>query len=102
MNNMTIRDYEILVEEQRKHIERLKEQIEAMRRSDELNVRYTEWSRMDNDIWQMEDEYLDEWLTYGIPDGADEDEIMETLEDDDEWLEICEMYDRIMSSRVDY
>ena len=34
-----------------------------------------------------DEDILDYWLTYGVPDGADDDIIREIAEDDEQWLE---------------
>lgn len=34
----------------------------------------------------------DYWLSMGLPDGADDDEIREIAEDDEEWVEMVEAF----------
>ena len=34
-----------------------------------------------------DEDIFDYWLTYGVPDGADDSTIREIAEDDEEWLE---------------
>jgi hypothetical protein len=36
------------------------------------------------------------WSVVGVPDGCDEEELMEIAEDDDEFLRICNVWDNLI------
>lgn len=36
-----------------------------------------------------DDDITERWDMFGVPDGADEEEIMEIAEDESEWIRIC-------------
>ena len=36
------------------------------------------------------------WLMVGVPDGCDEEELMEIAEDEDEFLRICNVWNNLI------
>lgn len=48
-----------------------------------------------------DEEYLMSWLAYGVPDGADEDELMEIAEDEDEFCRIAKVFGNIINDFVE-
>lgn len=43
-----------------------------------------------------DDDITDRWDMFGVPDGADEEEIMEIAEDEHEWARICAYFGGIV------
>lgn len=39
-----------------------------------------------------DDDITEKWDAYGVPDGAEEEEIMEIAEDESEWARICQFF----------
>lgn len=39
-----------------------------------------------------EETIMDYWRKYGVPDGADEDDLRDIAEDDTMWTEICRVF----------
>lgn len=44
-----------------------------------------------------DDDITEKWDAYGVPDGADEEEVMEIAEDDAEWARICGVFGSIVT-----
>lgn len=45
-----------------------------------------------------DDDITDRWDMFGVPDGADEEEIMEIAEDEHEWARICGYFGTIVQT----
>ena len=43
-----------------------------------------------------DDDITERWLMFGIPDGCDEEELMEIAEDDSEFLRICNLWNNLI------
>lgn len=43
-----------------------------------------------------DDDITDRWDMFGVPDGADEVDVMEIAEDDHEWARICAYFGTIV------
>jgi|GEM_PF-5494343 len=51
---------------------------------------------------RLDDEnYLEAWLELGVPDGADEEELMEIAEDEKEFKRIVQVFSNLISNFID-
>ena len=51
---------------------------------------------------RLDDEnYLEAWLELGVPDGADEEELMEIAEDEEEFNRIVQVFSNLISNFID-
>ena len=43
-----------------------------------------------------DDDATDYWLTFGIPDGATEEDLEEFAKDNDIWVEMCRIFGKLV------
>ena len=43
-----------------------------------------------------DEEVLENWITFGVPDAATEDELKEIAEDDDCFIDICKYFIKLL------
>jgi hypothetical protein len=48
-----------------------------------------------------DEEYLMEWLAEGVPDGANENDLMEIAEDEEDFTRICKVFGNLLKAFVD-
>ena len=62
----------------------------------EIELRVTMMKEFNDYVLEKigDDDITDYWLTYGIPDGIDEDGYLEIAESEDEWIDIVKAFNR--------
>ena len=69
---------------------------------EKIAVRIKQLQQMDEKIRNIDDEeWLDYWLTYGVPDEACPEQLEDIAKDDNEFKEVEKAYNTIMKNYTD-